>query len=512
LGGPEARAALETRLSDRGELVRAAVVSALAACGAEQSVVKAKADKSWRVRLEVARALARYPTRRGAALARELIDDPSSMVRSQTVASLAEWPVQHAGPVLLAAMGQTAYRTREAAAEQLALLWPPAAEFPVDGPPERRADALHELERLFREQVGFVDPEVLAAAAVGPPAVSLAPERIADAERLVRDLSDPGVPEPVRRRSVAMLRGFGPGLVGALGQLALDRGQTLPEAVYREVLPDCDPAFEVLNRLASRDVSVRRRAAEELVGLTRTRPLGRLAVARLASSAVTETDQLVWQNVLTAIADDPSEPASRLAYVAIGHPSPEVRRRACEYLAAHCGQNQQHVKVLLPALGDESDLVVRAAVRALGASGRMDDTQPLRQLLLARNELVRLEAATALCRLGDPSGPPGLERLSQSADRAVRRQVAVAMGEIGDPTFVASLIRLLEDHHSVRLAAMKALPEVVGYDVAEAASPPVSTFAERLELWRQWFQRQDNAPAPLEPHPGPHARDQGRMP
>jgi len=271
-------------------------------------------------------------------------------------------------------------------------------------------------------------------------------------------------------------------------------GSADPEAVYREVPPDSDPAFEALDWLASGDVAIRRRGAQKLAELAKGRPLGRLAMARLASLAVAETDQLVWQDVLTAAADDPSEPAIRLAYAATRHPSPDVRRRACEHLAAHCGPGQQHTKVLLPLLEDENPVVVRAAVRALGASGRMDDTQPLRQLLLAPNELVRLEAVIALCRLGDPSGPPALERLSYSDDQAVCRQVAVAMGEIGDPTFVPALIRLLDGHQGVRAAAVEALPKVVGYDVAEAAGPPASGFDERIERWKQWFRhREDTA-------------------
>ncbi len=59
---------------------------------------------------------------------------------------------------------------------------------------------------------------------------------------------------------------------------------------------------------------------------------------------------MVWQNVLTAVAAEGSEPAIRLAYTAIGHPAAEVRRRACEHLAAH--PSPAHAEVLLPALQD----------------------------------------------------------------------------------------------------------------------------------------------------------------
>jgi len=492
LGGAEAQATLQRLRDDRAELIRAAAVSALAASGAQKPVFDAAADESWRVRLEVARALVGYPNRSGAGLAHELIDDPSASVRRQTVASVAEWPLDQAGPVLLAAMGKTGYMTRKNAAGQLAALWPPGAEFPVDGPAQRRAEMLGELERRFRGEVGFVDPEVLAAAAIAlVPTVS--PETVAEVEQCLRDLADPVAAESLRRRSRAALVALGPELVEALERLALDRHEMLPEIVYREVLPDCDSAFAVLDRLASDDVSIRRRAAEELADLTRKRPLGCLATWRLFTLAVTETDQLVWQNVLAAVATDPSEPAVRLASAAISHPSPEVRRRACEHLGAHSGPTRRHVDVLLPALEDEDPLVVRAAARALGNSGGIDDTGPLERLLLSDHESVRVEAAGALCRLGDPSGPAALERLSYSNDKGVRRQVAASMGEIADATFVASLVRLLDDRQSTRLAALEALPRVVGHDVAAAANPAPTSSTERVALWKRWYQRRGSA-------------------
>ena len=54
-------------------------------------------------------------------------------------------------------------------------------------------------------------------------------------------------------------------------------------------------------------------------------------------------------------AGDGSEPAIRLAYAAISHPSPEVRRLACEHLAAHA--DPEHAAVLdraAPGAPDEA--------------------------------------------------------------------------------------------------------------------------------------------------------------
>ena len=496
LGGSEARQALEPLLDDPGELIRAAAVSALAASGAQQAVLEAAGDKSWRVRLEVARTLAHHPQPAAAAVARQLIEDPSSAVRRETIASVAEWPREQAGPILLAALDKAGYATRKKAAEQLAAFWPAAAEFPVDGPAERRAEVLTRLQRRLRDEIGRAGPEVPAAGAVEPAIPSVSPQTIAYVEGLVRALSDPGVPEPARRQSIALLKTLGPELVAALEQLAVDRGVGLPEALYRDVLPECAPIFRALDGLASEDVAVRRRAAQELAKLAQHHPMGRLAAARLASLALAETDQLVWQSLLDAIAEDSGEPASRLACAAIRHPSPEVRRRACEHLAAHWAFDRDHTTVLLQALQDENPLVVRAAVRALAAPGRIDDTEPIKRLLLTTDELVRLEAATALCRLGDRSGPAALERLSYSGNDAVRRDVAVAMGDVGDPSFTPSLVRLLDDQHGICTAALDALPKVVGHDLAETVSPSSASRAEQIKLWKRWYRHeQDTAQA-----------------
>ena len=236
----------------------------------------------------------------------------------------------------------------------------------------------------------------------------------------------------LRRQDLRGLKQFGPGLVEALEQLAIERGQSLPEAVYREVLPRYQPVFTTLARLASENVAGRRQAADELLVSTRSAPLSRLAVYRLSQQVAAESDPLVWQNVLTAVAGDASEPAARLACAAMSHPDDEVRRRACQHLAAH--PSAAYVSVLLPALQDSSQAVVIGALRALAAVGRIDDPRPVRQLLRSDNEEVQLEAACALVRLGDAGGVPALERMTYSETPDIRAAAARAMGGWATPS------------------------------------------------------------------------------
>lgn len=476
LGGSEAEAALAEALKTGGEQVRVAAVAALARAGAEQAVLDAAEDESWRVRREVARALAAFSSRNGLRTAEALLDDPSPEVHCAVVGAVAKWPLELAGPVLFRAMAGEGYRTRSEAAELLAARWPPAAEFPVDGPASQRKEALARLEERFRREFQRIDPAALArtaGVAARPPITSEQLDR-------VQALLD--------RHDAAGLAAMGPELLPALESLAFDRKHLLPEWVYGEVLARREAAFEAIEGLGSEGLPDRRRAAARLVELARQRPLSRLAVARLHTLILAEPDQLVWQAALKAVATDPGEQAAALAYAAIGHPSPEVRRRACEHLAAHPAPG--HAKVLLASLTEQSPSVLAAVVRALGSLDRLDNTRPLRRLLMSNHETVALEAARSLHRLGDPSGTEALRRLAHSDDPAVRREVARAIGQRPDPTLLPVLVGMLDDEVSVRRAAVVSLERIAGEESPTAVDDPAAGSGEQVERWRRWAQQQ----------------------
>jgi HEAT repeat protein len=477
LATPEALATLQKLLKDPNDSVRARAVSALAAAKVEGPVIEAAGDQSWRVRHKAADALASFPDPNAASAVQRLLDDNSSEVQLAAVRAVQAWPLERSGPILLAAMSKPAFITRKTAAEQLIAKWPPAREFPIEGPPERRAEVLNKLNRAFRSQFGTALADSSSPATPAQPAVKKAsPAQVAEVERLIREMNP------------KTLADYGPALVDALEQLHFDRKQLLPEEIYREVLPKYGRVFAVLDQLTSADVTQRRRAAEELAELSVKQPPTRLAIARLAQLIAADQDELVWQSAMRAIADDPSQPAIDLAYTAIGHVSAEVRRRACEHLAAH--PDPAHVQVLIPALEDKDPVVIRTAVRALAATEKMPDTKPLRNLLGSTNEDIQLEAALALTRLGDASGKPALERLAYSRDPIVRAKTAQAMGEFPDAAFTATLIRLLSDNQTVARAALISLPKVVGEDVAQAPGQAPPTTTEQMLRWKHWYERQ----------------------
>ena len=470
------------------EIIRSAAVLAWAKLGARDHVWSAADDKSWHVRLASAEALVRWPDADGAALARRLVQDASVEVQKQTIATLAEWPIDVAGPVLLAALADGGYATRKSAAEQLAKRWPQAGEFSVDAPPERRAEMLAALRKNWGETHPLATAPAADAADKGAAPKELSPELLRQAEQIVRRIQEAPPTGGAMRLALYELDEFGPELAPALERLTLERHVVLPDVIYRDVLAKRSPEFESLDRLTAPEALQRRQAALKLAEQAELKSLSWLGLLRLAELGAREPDVLVWNSMMRAVAKDPREPSIRLAYAGLTHESGEVRRLACEHLAAF--PDRKHATVLLSALGDEQRPVVLAAVDALGHPGMLDDVSPLQNLLATNDRELRLAVAQSLVKLGAPGGPLELERLARDGDPEIRRQTAVAMGTLADPAYTDALIELLSDSLGVQVAALDALPKVVGRDVAQRPGNPATDTRERISRWQRWHDAQ----------------------
>ncbi len=489
-------------LDDRSSLIRAAAVRSLSALDADDDVLAAAKDKSWRVRAAVAESLALknafkkgtgtlagasplFQRPRFQRLAVDLLDDPSLEVQKQVIIAAASWPLAAAGPILLAAVESDSPQTRKLAAEQLATVWPPAAHFPFASSKKRRNEVLARLRREFEAQYR-ASADSLHENDKGPS--NTKPERIEQAQLLLTRLANTRPDSPAQRRAIKELLEFGTELNDTLAAVSIDRQQPLPEIVYAEVLPSRDAFFETLNKLGNGNVMARRSTSSKLAGLAAERRPHRLATARLAALIVRETDQLVWQNALRAVAEVDDEAAVRIAYAAVGHNSTEVRRRACEYMGAW--PDARHVNVLLPAIADANSSVARAAVVALGRCGSPRDSEALRPLLRTDNASLRLETATALVRLGDPAGAAALRRLAFHEDPQIRRNTARAMGRSGNASFIPTLIAMLDGRAGVRREALASLTLLSGYNPANADGGKRKTSTEVVELWKRWHEKQ----------------------
>jgi len=470
LNDAQARSDLADLLKDRSELIRAEAVAAIAIRGSPAVVLGAASDASWRVRMKVAEALSGYSGQDGAAVARRLLDDPSAEVERQVVRSLRVWPWEMAGPVLLDALSKDAVTVRKLAAEQIAASWPAGGRFPFDAPPARRADALDELQMRYQREFGTTHAKVAVPSNSRPQVV----------------VSDAQVEKLLAAGDFKALAEIGPTVVTALERLAIDRNLTLPEPVYHEVLPRHNAVLALLDRMHGENVDRRRRAAEELVAAASKQPLSRLAVARLCELATRETDAAVWLSALDALRENGTEPAVRMARLALGQAAGEVRRRGCEYLAAH--PDPAHEVFLAPLLGDSEQAVVVAAIRALGAAGQIQDIEVLKKQFASPNEEVQLETAVALVHLRDKNGEEAIERLSYSSDIKTRARVAQALGTLGDARLAGILIRLLDDPKAtVSHAALASLPKAVGRDLGQSGDRAGIATTEQMARWKKWY-------------------------
>ncbi len=491
-GGPDSCELLRPLLQDHTERIRAAAVHALAQADDQQAVFRAAGDSSWRVRQAVAEALTHYPTRAGQELALRLLKDSAAPVPAAVLRAIRNWPLAQAGPVLLEAMAREVLWIRQEGAAQLAQRWAPAKEFLPDAPPERRKEVLAQLVRSFQDAMADQSTEEsevsgsVRADSVRVP--SLSAVQWAQVEKALAVLADASAPASEVQQSMTELKAFGPGLVGVVQTWVCERKRALPEPVFQELLPAVSNEFLLVERLRSGEVSVRRRAAAELAQQAHQTPLSPLAVERLAWIVPKESDKIVWQSVLEAVAEDGSEPAMRLAAAGLGHPGSEVRRAACEHFCRH--PDPAYRDLLSAVVEDGQDTVALAALEALGTVGlRPEEAVRLERLLAHKNPEVVLRAATLLAGLGRESGVAALERLAFHEDPALRRKTAQIMGSLGHPSFVPILIRLLDEGHGIRRTALESLSQIVQTPPTELQKPNASV-TEQVEAWKHWWAKQ----------------------
>ncbi len=499
LGGPEAISQLRQMATQGTELIRAAAVAALIESGDDQIVPTAMADRSWQVRRALVPILNRPQEPRPTELAERLVADVNSDIGAAAITAIGRWPLAEAGPILLTAMEQRSYSTRKAASQQLAKLWPPAAEFEIEATAQRRATELEQLRQKWREQIA-VTAGAAAPISDGKPPVRITGAtttagtdgKVAEIQRMLADLDRP-MKVAERSRANAAFVAFGAELPGLLQRTIERSGHPLPEDIYDYPLPAVSLEFATIKRLASSDVQERRQAADAIKNETfrfgataaAQKLLGDLALERLVDLMIRESDPLVLSTVLAAVEFDDREPATRLAYAALSHPAPEARRLACEHLGLH--PDPRHAPLLAKSLSDSNSTVVEAAVHAMGRLPSLDDPRPLEKILAADDHALRVEAAESLARFGFPSGIAALERLGYDAAPNVRRIAAVAMGRISDRSFVPVLIHLLDDRPEVAKAALESLPRAAGRDLPPAAASAIDSKQNPIQRWKDWY-------------------------
>lgn len=221
-------------------------------------------------------------TDRGRAVGAQAVDtaqgvarDASTTVQVQAIESMAAWPIEQAGPMLLLAIAEGSPAARRAAARQLSERWPPAADFPIDAVAERRAAALQELRNLWVVQYGEINDAVVAAKARAQQVVDDTQQVVSDVQQVAHEvrevartaaegarqvqeaaaaLRQANLPEVARRQATATLE-----------QLAQDANLEVRLRAARAIGELADPAFlPVLMGMLADQVEVQREALASL--------------------------------------------------------------------------------------------------------------------------------------------------------------------------------------------------------------------------------------------------------
>jgi HEAT repeat protein len=481
---PDAIELLLHEAESDGNLFRAAAISALAARGKFDSVLAAAKDSDSKVREASAAALAKISPEHGLAAARELIADRSMAVRRSAIQAVATWPIADAAPLLFNALSDRAVDTRQAAARSLEAHWPEIKEFRPLATAEERETQLAELRQRFQSSLGEATRTVEAAAS---PAVAASMERDRQEStealaKLLVKLESCAADSPEQRAALEQLSAWPGDLEADLMRLVNERGVIVPDAVYDYLLAAAAPKHFVDWSTATD--AEKRQLVGWFAASVNEQPFRPLIVRRLIALVTLENDPLLWQSVLELCRVHSDTDVRRFAAAALGHDSPEVRRRAGEYFANFPGEDA--IPWLQATLADETSYVAATAARAIARCGRPADLEPLAQLALRDEIECRLAAAATLTHFDDERGRAALERLAFDPDAKVRIQAVQTMGELADPEFAAALVTLLDDDLGIRRAALASLPLVTNHELSAEESASTQSQAT---AWKRWTER-----------------------
>lgn len=503
MGTETATDRLRRVMREEPEVFQAAAVDALAKQGDIEAVTLAAENPSWRVRQRAAQALEGFATPAGTQLARKLLTDPSIEVQQRVVESVAQWPLDVAGVVLLEAMAMETYRTRKTAAEHLTRQWPAASAFAVDESEPRRAETLSHLRTQWFTDFGVaVDSPAIsqaeqdAIAKHHDAAQEVDPQELQRVQTILAELNQPKIPPRARDQLLTQLIELGPALLPTMERLAHGPGLVVSEDVFTQVLPKISPLYEAIDAVGLEEPIERRAAANRLIELSNDLLDSELAGDRLFEQIIIRNDPLVWRSVLIALEPSSTNATTQIVCAAAGHPSAEIRRRACEHFIRFPAP--EHQALLTAALNDSDSSVTLAAISALGAGGQMNDRQPLQWLLRSDNDQVQLAAAIALVQLDDADGLLALQRLATDEDPGIRIEVAHAIGKLGQAKLIPLLIAMLDDRGVVQRAAIGALERLAGEEVTrDIRSEGLESETRLVAAWKNWgTQRQDTARRP----------------
>ncbi len=232
-------------------------------------VETAAKDTSQQARLAVAQTLgqAAYEGKQVAAhtvsTAQDVARQASADVQHFAFDSIAQLPLEQAGPMLLLAIAEGSALARQTAAAQLAERWPPAANFPVEEAAESRAAAVAALRQLWIKQYGEINDAAVAARAAAQQLAAQSADRVREVKDAAIESTDNAMrtaytainnaSAEIRRQSCEYLAAHGdPRHAQVLLPLLDDPDETVVLAAVRALgavgtLEDPQPLVRLLN-------------------------------------------------------------------------------------------------------------------------------------------------------------------------------------------------------------------------------------------------------------------------
>ncbi|MDA7977648.1 MAG: HEAT repeat domain-containing protein [Pirellulales bacterium] len=495
-------------LTERGDVLQSAAVESLGRLAAWPDILAAAENKSWRVRQSVARQFELDRAPLPPEVLKSLLTDVNVEVQQTALHSLRGKPLRDSGALLMFALQNSSRVTSTTAETILALKWPAARR--LRQAKRQTESRLRLLEQLSAQLAAETTQEIQNAGQQLNGKIENSVARVSDSisvkltsqesqilHQAVTALLSPQTPAVARDVALSVLQQHGSKLAANLdgvlisaeqeiaGHSSIVESRLLPERIYLDVLPDHDPVFAALRRLAVADnETARQRAVSELAAHAANAELSRSALDRLADLMQHERDAVVWRTALPAIKGSPSLAARRLARQAIAHTDAEVARLACQHLALH--GDAQAARLLTDCLDHPAANVAIAAAEGLAQCDRLPDNAALEHQLVSPDRRLRVAAATSLARHELQTGIDALGRLIRDPDPQISRAAATAMGELRRIEFLPVLIEQLDKslaHRRVVLASLEQITHAYAIGGPESTDP-----ANPKPDWQDWHE------------------------
>ncbi|WP_197998895.1 HEAT repeat domain-containing protein [Gimesia aquarii] len=462
-------------------------------------------DKSSSVRRAVAKGLGQTDSPEAALLLRSLMRDRSSEVQLAVVQSISHWPDELAIPLLLEGIQEGVYKTRRDSVLQLTDRIGSSGAISIEAPRSERIVAVRELIQTEKLPGGLWD-QLIKQGLQDPREQDK--RRIAEIQSYFQDILNHPRQSAEYHQAYQELLSISAEELSILEKMVLETSIQIPKEIYSDLLPQLNPSYVALNRLASVHLSDRRKAAQQLLQNSQHVSLSPIIVKRLRKIMAQEQDRLVWRIVMSSIAKDNYEEAAQLALLAINHNWPDIRILGCEYFGTY--GLPQYAIWLLPLLNDKNESVQLTAINAIGqchnpiAITGTQNSSPehgpgpsLRSLLTHSNQRIRFQTVVALSRLGNVQGMQELVRLSNHTLISMRTDAIREMGNSRQTRFVEPLIQSAwtERNHIVMKEILISLEKLVPPSEQPAELSSSKKHSEQAEIWMNWWQSQHSQSA-----------------